>query len=340
MAGTKNRSWKLSAFGVESLALKDTPLPEPGPHDLLVRVSAVSLNYKDKLIVDGALIPNLGLPYVPASDAVGEVVAIGSDVTRFRTGDRVLGQVIADWPDGDAPEVLHKHTLGMTLPGVLSQHVVFGEDAAVAAPPSLSDAEASTLPIAALTAWSALFELTRPVPGETVLVEGTGGVSLFALQFAKAFGLRAIVTSSSDDKLVRASELGAWKTVNYRALPDWDEAVREATGGRGVDHVLEVVGGDNMRRSVNALAADGRISLIGILGDLEFTLPIVPFIRNRLVVQGVSIGSRRAFERMNNAVEAIGLKPVIDAVYPFEDAPSAFEHLGRGPFGKVVVAVS
>jgi NADPH:quinone reductase-like Zn-dependent oxidoreductase len=261
-------------------------------------------------------------------------------VTRFKTGDRVLGQVIADWPDGDAPEVLHKKTLGMTLPGVLSQYVVLGEDAAVAAPPSLSDAEASTLPIAALTAWSALFELTRPRPGETVLVEGTGGVSLFALQFATAFGLKTIVTSSSDDKLARARELGAWQTVNYRTRPDWDEAVREATGGRGVDHVLEVVGGDNMRRAVDALAADGRISLIGILGDMEFTLPIVPFIRNRLVVQGVSIGSRRAFERMNDAVEAIGLKPVIDAVYPFEDAPSAFEHLGRGPFGKVVVAVS
>src|SRR5262245_60248336 len=204
MAGARNRSWKLSAFGLDRLALEDAPLAEPGPRDLLVRVGAVSLNYKDKLIVEGALIPDLRFPYVPASDAVGEVVAVGRQVSRFRTGDRVLGQVIADWPDGDAPEVLHKNTLGMTLPGVLSEYVVFGEDAAVAAPASLSDAEASTLPIAALTAWSALFELTRSRPGEMVLVQGTGGVSLFALQFAKAFGLAAVVTSSSDDKLARA----------------------------------------------------------------------------------------------------------------------------------------
>src|SRR5262245_24854485 len=217
MAGASNRSWKLTAFGLDRLALEKTPRPEPGPRDLLVRVGAVSLNYKDKLIVEGTLIPDLALPYVPASDAVGEVITVGCDVTRFKTGDRVLGQVIADWPDGDAPEVLHKDTLGMTLPGVLSEHVVFGEDAAVAAPSSLGDAEASTLPIAALTAWSALFELTRSRPGETVLVEGTGGVSLFALQFAKAFGLDAIVTSSSDAKLMRAHELGAWQTVNYNA---------------------------------------------------------------------------------------------------------------------------
>lgn len=340
MARATNRLWKLNGLGIERLALEDAPLPELGPYDLLVRVGAVSLNYKDKLIVEGTLIPDLHFPYVPASDAVGEVVAIGREVNRFKAGDRVLGQVIADWPDGEAPEVLHKNTLGMTLPGVLSQYVVLGEDAAVAAPASLSDAEASTLPIAALTAWSALFELTRSQPGETVLIEGTGGVSLFALQFAKAFGLKAIVTSSSNDKLARARELGAWKTVNYRARPDWDAAAREATGGRGVDHVLEVVGGDNMRRAVNTLAADGRLSLIGILDGTEFTLPIMPFMRSRLIVQGVSIGSRRAFERMNAAIEAIGLRPVIDAAYPFEEAPRAFEHLGRGPFGKVVVAIS
>jgi NADPH:quinone reductase-like Zn-dependent oxidoreductase len=340
MAGTRNRSWKLSAFGAEGLALENAPLPEPGPYDLLVRVRAVSLNYKDKLIVDGVLMPDLAFPYVPASDAVGEVVAVGREVSRFKAGDRVLGQVIADWPDGDAPEVLHKKTLGMTLPGVLSDYVVFGEDAAVAAPPSLGDAEASTLPIAALTAWTALVEMTKSVAGETVLIEGTGGVSLFALQFAVAFGLKAIVTSSNDDKLARARELGAWKTINYRSQPDWDEAVRAATGGRGVDHVLEVVGGDNMRRSVNALAADGRISLIGILADTGFTLSIVPFIRNRLTIQGISIGSRRAFERMNEAIEALAVKPVIDTIYPFEEVPRAFEHLGRGPFGKVVVALT
>jgi NADPH:quinone reductase-like Zn-dependent oxidoreductase len=339
MMDAANRSWTLDRFGLENLRLSDEPAPEPGPRDLLVRVRAVSLNYKDGMMVDGTLVPDLTFPYVPASDAVGEVVAVGPDVSRFRIGDRVLGHVIADWPDGDAPPVLHKQTLGMSLPGVLSEYVVFHEDAAVAAPPSLSDAEASTLPIAALTAWAALVEMAKPVPGETVLIQGTGGVSLFALQFAAAFGLRPIVTSSSDEKLVRARELGAWQVINYKTRPAWDEATREATGGRGVKHVLEMVGGDNMRRSVNALSADGRISLIGLLGGMEFSLPILPFIRNRLVIQGISIGHRRSFERMNEAIEACGIKPVIDTVYPFEEAPRAFSHLARGPFGKIVIAM-
>jgi NADPH:quinone reductase-like Zn-dependent oxidoreductase len=298
----------------------------------------VSLNYKDKLIVDGVLIPDLRFPYVPASDAVGEVVGVGPGVSRFQVRDRVLGHVIADWIDGEAPPILHKKTLGISLPGVLSEHVVFHEDAAVAAAPSLSDAQASTLPVAALTAWSALVELTRPLPGETVLTQGTGGVSLFALQLAAAFGLRPIITSSSDEKLTRAKALGAWLGINYRTTPAWDEAVREATGGAGVKHVLEMVGGDNMRRSVNALSADGRISLIGILADTEFTLPIIPFMRNRITIQGVSVGHRRAFERLNQAIEANGIKPVIDTVYPFTDAVRAFEHLARGPFGKIVIA--
>jgi NADPH:quinone reductase-like Zn-dependent oxidoreductase len=228
----------------------------------------------------------------------------------------------------------------MSLPGVLSDHILLAEHAAVPAPPSLTDAEASTLPIAALTAWFPLVETAKLVPGETVLIQGTGGVSLFALQFAAAFGLRAIVTSSSDQKLARAKALGAWQGINYRTQPAWDEAARDMTGGQGIDHVLEMVGGDNARRSLNALAADGRLSLIGILGALEITLPILPFMRNRITVQGVSIGHRRSFERMNRAIGALGIKPVIDTIYAFEDAPRAFEHLERGPFGKIVIAWS
>ncbi|RUZ64218.1 NAD(P)-dependent alcohol dehydrogenase, partial [Mesorhizobium sp. M7A.F.Ca.US.003.02.2.1] len=194
-----NRSWQMSGFGLSRLSQVEGKVPEPGPHDLLVRTKAVSLNYKDKMIVDGVLIPDLAFPFVPTSDAVGEVVAVGSAVSRFQVGQRVLGQVIADWPDGDAPPVLHKHTLGSSLSGMLSDHVIFGEDAAVLAPLSLGDIEAATLPIAALTAWFAMAEATKPVPGQTILIQGAGGVSLFALQFATAFGLRAIVTSSSDE---------------------------------------------------------------------------------------------------------------------------------------------
>jgi NADPH:quinone reductase-like Zn-dependent oxidoreductase len=339
MARARNTAWQMTGFGVSQLNQAEVPLPEPGPRELLVRVAAVSLNYKDKLIVDGMLLPDLAFPFVPASDAVGEVVATGAGVTRFRPGARVLGQVIADWPDGDAPPVLHKRTLGMSLPGVLAEHVLLDEDAAVAAPPSLSDAEASCLPIAALTAWSALVENAPLVPGKTVLIQGTGGVALFALQLAAAFGLRAIVTSSSDAKLARAKALGAWAGINYRSTPAWDEAALALTQGAGVDHVLEMVGGDNMRRSVEALGPDGRLSLIGLLGGLEFTLPIPAFLRKRLVLQGISIGSRRAFERMNAAIETRAIKPVIDQVYAYADAPRAFAHIAKGPFGKIVIAL-
>jgi len=340
MSSKSNRSWTMNGFGVAHLAPAETTIPKPGPHDLLVRVKAVSLNYKDRMILDGLLMPNMTFPYTPLSDAVGEVVGTGEAVTRFKVGDRVLGHVIADWIEGEGPAVLHQKTLGMTLPGVLAEYVVFGEDASVLAPPSLSDAEASTLPIAALTAWSALFEMARAVPGETVLIQGTGGVSLFALQFAAAFGIKGIVTSSSDEKLERAKTLGAWKAINHRTRPDWDVAARDATDGQGVNHVLEVVGGENMRRSIEVLAAGGRLSLIGILGDTTFSSSIFPVMRNRLTIQGISIGHRRGFERMNAAIEVAGIKPVIDRVYGFSEVPRAFEHLARGPFGKVVIALS
>ncbi|MBZ9721996.1 MULTISPECIES: NAD(P)-dependent alcohol dehydrogenase [unclassified Mesorhizobium] len=335
-----NRSWQMSGFGLSRLSQVEGKVPEPGPHDLLVRTKAVSLNYKDKMIVDGVLIPDLAFPFVPTSDAVGEVVAVGSAVSRFQVGQRVLGQVIADWPDGDAPPVLHKHTLGSSLSGMLSDHVIFGEDAAVLAPLSLGDIEAATLPIAALTAWFAMAEATKPVPGQTILIQGTGGVSLFALQFATAFGLRAIVTSSSDEKLERARKLGAWQGINYRTQPAWDDAARELTNGLGVNHVLEMVGGDNARRSLNALAADGRLSIIGLLGAMELSFPILPFMRNRITVQGLSIGHRRAFERMNQAIEALAIKPVIDKVFGFDEVPQALQHLEKGPFGKIVITTT
>lgn len=340
MSTQTNRSWQMSGFGLSRLSQVTGKMPQAGPHDLLVRTKAVSLNYKDRLVVDGMLIPDLTFPFVPTSDAVGEVVAVGSAVSRFQLGQRVLGQVIADWPDGDAPLVLHKHTLGSSLPGMLSDHVVLGEDATVLAPPSLSDIEAATLPIAALTAWFAMAEATRPVAGQTILIQGTGGVSLFALQFARAFGLHAIVTSSSDEKLERAKKLGAWQVINYRTQPAWDEAARKLTDGLGVNHILEMVGGDNARRSLNALASSGRLSIIGLLGAMELHFPTVPFMRNRITVQGVSIGHRRSFERMNQAIEALGIKPVIDKVFGFDEVLQAMQHLEKGAFGKIVITTA
>jgi NADPH:quinone reductase-like Zn-dependent oxidoreductase len=338
MTTETNRVWQMTGFGLEKLVLAEAPVPQPRAHEILIRVGAGSLNYKDKMIVEGTLLPDLALPHVPTSDAAGEVVAAGSGVTRFRVGDRVVGHTITDWVDGDAPPILHQATIGMSLPGVLADFIVIDENAAVATPAHLSDAEASTLPIAALTAWFALFEAGHSMPGETVLIQGTGGVSLFAVQFAALAGLRAIVTSSSDEKLERAKALGAWAGINYRTSPNWAEAARAVTSGRGVDHVLEMVGGDNARQSLEALAADGRVSLIGFLGSTELSLSILPFMRNRLSITGASIGHRRAFERMNRAIESAALKPVIDRVYPFTEVPKAFAHLAKGSFGKIVIA--
>src|SRR5579872_7508480 len=338
MSTATYRTWQLNGFGRDQLRLAEAEAPSLGDRDLLVRVRAVSLNHRDKLIVDGVLAPGLRFPYTPASDAAGEVIATGPSVKRFRSGDRVIGHAVTSWIDGEGPPVLQDSLLSAGLPGVLAEHVVLHEDAAVSTPAHLTDVEAATLPIAGLTAWSALMETAKMVPGQTVLIQGTGGVALFALQFCAAFGLRAIVTSSSDEKLDRARQLGAWQVINYKANPDWDRTAVEITAGTGVGHVLEMAGGANVRKSVSALAVGGRLSLIGILADVESAVPTAVVMRKRISIQGIAMGSRRAFERMNGAVEAAVIRPVVDAVYPFEEAVKAFQHIAGGPFGKVVVS--
>lgn len=340
MPGMIYRCWRLNGFGLDRLALAEIDARELGNHDLLVRVRAVSLNHRDHLILEGLLAPELAFPYTPASDMAGEIVAVGAGVRRFRIGDRVVGHAVTDWIDGQGPAVLHQSLLSGALPGVLGEYVILGEDAAVAVPPTLTDQEAATLPIAGLTAWSALVEVGQVVRGQTILIQGTGGVALFALQFAALFGLRPIVTSSSDAKLARASALGAWRTVNYRTTPDWDDAVIDMTGGAGVDHVLELAGGEGLRRSINALAIGGRLLLIGILAGTESVLPTVMITRKRITLHGIAVGHRRAFERMIDVVAGQSVRPVIEANYPFDDAPAAFAHLAQGPLGKIVISVS
>ncbi len=332
--------WELRKFGLSALAQTERPVPAPGPHELLVRISAVSLNYRDKLVIEGVFIPDLALPFTPASDAVGEVVAVGEGVTRFRAGDRVMGTYIPGWNygDGSGPEGEYI-SMGGPLPGVLAEYRVFNEQAVAATPSYLTDHEASTLPIAAVTAWTALFDHARLEPGQTVLVEGTGGVSIFALQLAVAAGARVIVTSSSDEKLARASELGATEGVNYVRHPNWEKKVLELTSGRGANVIIEVVGGDNVQHAVGAVARNGHIALIGLIESLSLTADIPTLLRQRATIRGVLVGSRRSFERLNDALEITRLRPVIDKVYPFSETIAAFEHLSRGPFGKVVIAV-
>jgi NADPH:quinone reductase-like Zn-dependent oxidoreductase len=337
---TTLKAWQIGRFGLDALEQVERPVPQPGPHDLLVRIGAASLNYRDRLVIEGTFVPDLALPFVPASDASGEVVAVGKDVSRFRVGDRVMGTYIPKWIDGDGfgPDGDYV-SRGGPLPGVLAEYVLWDEHSVVRTPSFLTDREASTLPIAAVTAWSALFEHGRLRPGDTVVVEGTGGVSIFALQLAVAAGARVIVTSGSDEKIARAKELGATDGINYARYPEWDKQVLELTLGQGADHILEVVGGDNVRRAALALARNGHLALIGLMDGFSLNVDIVPMLAERRGIRGVLVGSRRSFEDLNRALEVIRLRPVIDRVYPFAEAPAAFEHLTRGAFGKIVIDV-
>lgn len=342
MSETMKR-WQLPSFNLKNLELAEAPVPVPGSADLLIRVAAVSLNYRDKLVVEGALLPDRpAMPFVPVSDMAGEVVATGANVSRFKTGDRVLGNFWTQWIDGEPPREMARHglSLGGPLPGALAEYVTLHEDVAVKAPASLTHEEASTLPVAALTAWFALIETGHLKAGQTVLVQGTGGVALFGLQFARAFGARVIVTSRSAEKLEHAKALGAFGVIDTSSSPDWSVSALDLTNGRGVDHVLELIGGDNISQSAAALASGGRIAQIGFMKGSEIVLSAVPMMLKRAIIQGISVGHRRAFEDMNLAIDEQGIKPVIDKVYPFEDVYAAFDHLERGPFGKVVVRLN
>jgi NADPH:quinone reductase-like Zn-dependent oxidoreductase len=335
--------WQLPSFGRNNLALAETSVPAPGRQEVLIRVLAVSLNYRDRLVVEGQLLPDHPqMPFVPVSDMVGEVVAMGSDVTRVGLGDRVLGNFWTQWIDTEPPQAMIRHglSLGGPLPGMLAEYVVLHEDVAVKAPSSLTNEEASTLPVAALTAWSALIETGNLAPGETVLVQGTGGVALAALQIAQAFDARVILTSRSAEKLERVKALGVTDLIDTGIHPDWSDEALKLTGGRGVDHVMETIGGDNLVQSAAALASGGRIAQIGFQKGGDMVLPIVPMMLKRAIIQGITVGHRRGFEAMNRAFDEHRIKPVIDRVYRFADIHAAFDHLDRGPFGKIVVTVS
>jgi NADPH:quinone reductase-like Zn-dependent oxidoreductase len=339
--GETMRQWQMSAIGRANLRLVDVPVPEPKAGEVLVKVEAVSLNYRDKLVIEsGGGLPLL-FPFTPASDLAGTVAATGAGVTRFTLGDRVVSNFIPGWIDGARPgdaRTPPSPTLGGALPGVLADYVSFPESWFVAAPKRLDAAEASCLPIAALTAWFALVELGALHAGQTVVVQGTGGVALFGLQFAKLHGATVIVTSSSDEKLRRAGALGADHGINYRN-EDWVDAVHRLTNGRGAEHVLEIVGGGHLGRALAAIAIHGRISLIGVLEGFEISGSAGLLLTKSPIIQGISVGHRRGLEELVAAVDRTGLKPVIDAHYPLADLPAALDHLDRGPFGKIVLTL-
>ena len=328
----------VSADGIDALRLAERDAPEPGPGEVLVRIRASSLNYRDLMTVMDPVARKLPYPRVPNSDGAGEVVAAGPGAARFEAGDRVAGCFFQRWEGGRISTEAMASALGGALDGVLAQQVVLREGGLVSVPEHLSFEEAATLPCAALTAWHSLIEMSQVKAGETVLLLGTGGVSVFALQFAVMHGARAIVTSSSDAKLARARDMGAWQTINYKDTPDWDKAVMDLTAGRGVDHVVEVGGAGTLGKSIEAARVGGRIGLIGVLtgGQIDPTA----MMRKSLRVQGIYVGSRTMFEAMNRAISARELRPVIDRTFPFDDARAAYHHMrGASHFGKIVVTV-
>jgi NADPH:quinone reductase-like Zn-dependent oxidoreductase len=333
------RAVEAQDFSIEALKLGTRPIPRPRRGEILVRVRAATLNYRDLAILVERYLSTLALPYVPASDASGEVVDVGEDVTRFKLGDRVTPIYTQGWHDGKpTPEQRTRRTLGAPLSGVLQDYVVVPAEDAVATPSHLDDVEAATLPIAALTAWSTLQE-GDVKPGDVVLVQGTGGVSLFGLQFAKLAGAQVIVLSSSDDKLRRTRELGADVGINYRTTPDWHLAVKDSTGGRGADLIIETAGA-SLSKSLAALAFGGFIGVVGFVAGYEATIPVRQLIGPMTRVQGIAVGSRTRFEAMNRAITAHKLRPVIDSVFKLEDAASAFRHLRSGQhFGKIGVTL-
>jgi len=333
------RAMEAGDFSIDALKLGERPVPKARRGEILVRIKAASLNYRDLAILTQKYMATLPLPYVPASDCGAEVVEVGEEVTRFKVGDRVTPLYTQGWHDGyPTPEQRTKRTLGAPLSGVLQDYVVVPAEDAVSIPSNLSDAEAATLPIAALTAWSTLQEGGIKA-GDTVLVQGTGGVALFALQFAKIMGARVVALSSSDEKLGRAKQLGADVGINYRVTPGWGLAVKEATGGRGVDIIVETAGA-TMEQSLAAVAFGGFIGIVGFVAGMKAEIPLRSIIGPMIRIQGIAVGSRARFEAMNRAIALHKLKPVVDSTFPLEKAAEAFRHMEQGKhFGKVVISI-
>jgi NADPH:quinone reductase-like Zn-dependent oxidoreductase len=341
------RAYPLKQFGLENLRPTELPEIQIAPSSVLIKVHAVSLNYRDLMVVKGLYNPRMALPRIPCSDGAGEIVAVGEDVTRVQVGDRVCGIFMQRWLDGSPTAEKSKAALGGDIDGMLSEYVLLHHEGVVRFPEHLTYEEAATLPCAGVTAWNALHHAgdpTRPTePGETVLIQGTGGVSLFALQFATLLGAKVIGISSSDEKLARASTLGLAAGCNYKQRPDWSKWVAEVTGGEGVDRIIEVGGAGTFGLSLRAARVGGLIAQIGVLSGGSTTEPLVltPILHKQLRVHGIYVGSRAMFEQMNAAIATAKLHPVIDNVFDFNQAQEAFQHMqSASHFGKIVIRMT
>jgi NADPH:quinone reductase-like Zn-dependent oxidoreductase len=333
------KAWRYGdGFGLENLKIVEFPVAEPGPGEALVRVRACSLNYRDLAVLKGAYGGSVKPPLIPVSDGAGEVIAVGPGVTRVKPGDRVAGIFMQTWLDGPAPdEAQARSALGGAIDGMLAEQVVLNANGLVLIPEHLSFEEAATLPCAAVTAWNALFASGNVKPGDSVLTLGSGGVSTFAIRFAKMAGARVLATTGSENKAERLRSLGADEVINYRATPEWHKPVRELTDDVGVDHVIEVGGAGTLPLSVKAVRRGGHIALIGVLaGRGEFDPRLI--LLNSICLQGVFVGSRTMFEEMNQAISLSKFKPVIDRTFAFDQFPEALKYLESGAhFGKICI---
>lgn len=335
------RAYEIREFGIDKLTQVERDQPKPSGTEVLVRMRAAALNYRDVMVVSGTYNPRMKLPAIPFSDGSGDVVAVGDAVTKWQAGSRVMPIFAQRWFDGEPSEEKRRTSLGAGAQwdGVLREYAVFDQEAVVSVPEHLAHEAAATLPCAALTAWSALVVSGKIKAGDSVLTLGTGGVSIFAIQIAKMFGARVIATSSSDQKIAKLKELGADETINYRTHPDWDKVVLDLTGKTGVDHVVEVGGSGTLAKSLNAVRIGGHVAMIGALtGPGDFN-PISVFMK-AVRLQGIFVGSRRMLEDLNKAVGLAKLEPVIDRIFDFDEARQALHYMQAGAhFGKIVVRI-
>jgi NADPH:quinone reductase-like Zn-dependent oxidoreductase len=331
-------TWQISSFGVDSLEFIERPTPQPGPGEVLIRIHAISINYRDLLMVKGLYNPKMKLPRIPCSDGAGEVAAVGEGVTQWKKGDRVAGAFMQNWLDGPPTPAKVKGALGGDIDGMLTEFRCFKETGLVQLPEHLSFVEAATLPCAAVTAWNAL-AAGNLKPGATVLILGTGGVSIFALQLAKLMGARVLGISSSAAKLERARSLGLDAGLNYRETPAWERWAMDQTGGEGVDLVVEVGGIGTLPRSLGAIRMGGVIAQIGVLAGPADPIPLALILHKQARIQGIYVGSRKDFEEMNRAISLAALRPVTES-FPWSQAREVMARMETAShFGKLVLTV-
>ena len=329
---------QLEQFGIQHLQLKEIPTPDISENEVLVRTTAVSLQYLDLIVVEGVIAPNLPLPHIPVSEGIGEVEHVGEKVTRWKKGDRVLIPFIPRWQGGKITSYANQIRTGLQTSGTLAEFTVQPEDTLVSAPRNLTDEESAALPVAGLTAWASLVTQARIVAGQTILVQGSGGVSLFALQIAKAFGLKVIATTGSKIKEHRLLDLGADAVINYKDFPEWSTEVKRFNGGTGVDVTLDVGGNQTLEQSILSVKEHGYVGIAGFLTGSKITIDIFPVIINYIRLQGYSVGNAQELGELVHDVETNDIKPVVDSIYTIDQVKEAFQKLKSGTaFGKIVI---